>query len=209
MYIAKHFNQEEAQQILNLTKSFPFVTLISKDSAGDLSISHVPVVTEFVNGELVSIKGHFACRNPHVGHLTSNPQVTIVFGGPHAYITPNWYKSGRDVPTWNYCVVHVHGRLQLSSAFEEICTNLKELTLAFESGAGAWQFELPFDLVRPEDLTAAIVAFTVVPEKTEAKFKLSQNRPMADRLGVIEGLELRKDEMSLLLRKYMQDTVKL
>ena len=96
MYIAKHFNHEEAQQILNLTKSFPFVTLISKDSAGDLSISHVPVVTEFVNGELVSIKGHFACRNPHVGHLTSNPQVTIVFGGPHAYITPNWYKSGRE-----------------------------------------------------------------------------------------------------------------
>lgn len=208
MYIAKHFNPHEELQIFNLVKSFPFVTLISKDEAGQLSISHIPVVTEFENGKLKTIKGHFAQHNPQVGHLASNSHVTVIFGGPHTYVTPLWYKSGRDVPTWNYCVVHVQGLLQLNNSFEEICTNLKELTKVFESGPEAWQFELPSDLVRPEDLTAAIVAFSIAPEKIEAKFKLSQNRPMADRLGVIEGLGLRKDEMSLTLRKYMQDTIK-
>lgn len=208
MYIAKHFNPHEELQIFNLIKSFPFVTLISKDETGQLSISHVPVVTEFENGKLRAIKGHFAQSNPQVGHLASDSQVTVIFGGPYAYVTPVWYKSGRDVPTWNYCVVHVLGLLRLNNSFEDICTNLKELTKVFETGPGAWEFELPSDLVRPEDLTAAIVAFTIVPEEIEAKFKLSQNRPMADRLGVIEGLGLRKDEMSLSLRKYMQDTIK-
>ncbi len=69
MYIAKHFNPNEELQILNLIKSFPFVTLISKDDAGQLSISHIPVVTEFENGKLKTIKGHFAQRNPQVGDL--------------------------------------------------------------------------------------------------------------------------------------------
>ena len=137
MYIAKHFNPEEQLQIFTLIKNFPFVTLISKDEAGQLSISHVPVVTDFENGKLMAIKGHFAQRNPQVGHLASNPHVTVIFGGPHAYITPVWYKSGRDVPTWNYCVVHVHGQLQLNNSFEDIYANLKELTKVFESGAGA------------------------------------------------------------------------
>ena len=100
------------------------------------------------------------------------------------------------------------GQLQLKNSFEDICTNLKELTKVFESGPAAWEFELPTDLVRPADLTAAIVAFSIVPEKIDAKFKLSQNRPMSDRLGVIEGLSLRRDEMSLAVRKYMQDTIK-
>lgn len=207
MYIAKHFNPGEALQILNLIKSFPFVTLISKDTDGQLSISHVPVVTEFENGSLIAIKGHFAQRNPQVGHLAADSNVTVIFGGPHAYITPTWYTSGRDVPTWNYCVVHVYGQLQLDNSFEGICTNLKELTKVFEKGENAWQFELPQDLLKPADLSQAIVAFSVKPLRIEAKFKLSQNRPIADRLGVIEGLQSRNDEMSLLVRKYMQDTI--
>ena len=208
MDIAKQLNPHEELQIFNLIKSFPFVTLISKDEAGHLSISHIPVVTEFENGKLMAIKGHFARRNPQIGYLASDPNVTVIFGGPHAYITPVWYKSGRDVPTWNYCVVHVHGKLQLENSFEDICTNLKELTKVFESGPAAWEFELPSDLVRPDDLTAAIVAFSIIPEKIDAKFKLSQNRPLSDRHGVIEGLGLRKDEMSLSVRKYMQETIK-
>ena len=208
MYIARHFNPDEELQIQSLIKKFPFVTLISKDEAGQLSISHVPVVTEFINGKLIAISGHFARRNPQVEHLMADSNVTVIFGGPHAYISPNWYKSGRDVPTWNYCVVHVHGLLQFDSSFSGICKNLQELTQVFETGDGAWQFELPSDLLRPEDLTQAIVAFSVKPEKIEAKFKLSQNRPMADRLGVIDGLGLRTGEMSLAVKQYMQDTIK-
>lgn len=207
MYIAGHFAPREKQQILELVQSYPFVTAISKDSAGLLSISHIPVVTETEGDEIKSVKGHFSLRNPQVGHLKADPQVTLIFHGPHTYITPTWYQSGRDVPTWNYGVVHIHGKLELSSSFENICTNLQELTKVFEHGPDAWQFELPSDLASPEQLTSAIIAFTVRPEKIEAKFKLSQNRPMMDRLGVIDGLGLRNDEMSREIQTMMKSTL--
>lgn len=207
MYIAGHFAPSEKQQIIELVRSYPFVTAISKDSVGQLSISHIPVVTETEGAEIKSIKGHLSLRNPHVKHLQADSQITLIFHGPHTYITPTWYQSGRDVPTWNYGVVHIHGKLELSSSFDDICTNLKELTNAFEHGSNAWQYELPSDLILPEQLTSAIIAFTLRPEKIEAKFKLSQNRPMMDRLGVIDGLGLRNDEMSREIQTMMKSTL--
>ncbi len=207
MYIAKHFSPKEKNQIVELVKKFPFVTMISHDESGQVSISHIPVVTEVVDGEIKSIQGHFSLRNPQVAHLKNDPRVTILYHGPNSYITPNWYKSGRDVPTWNYCTVHVHGKLKISHSFEDICKNLKELTEVFEKGPGAWSFELPSDLDTPEKLAGAIASFIVNPLKIEAKFKLSQNRPMVDRVGIIEGLESRADDLSAEIKKMMNSTL--
>lgn len=206
MYVPNHFNPKEQNQILDLVKNYPFVTMISKDEAGNLSISHIPVVTEIVNNEIKSIKGHFSLKNTHVKHLQSDSKVTLIFNGPHTYITPTWYKSGRDVPTWNYCVAHIHGRLEFNSSFDEICSNLKALTKVFEYGPNAWSFELPADLKDTKHLTSAIIAFTVIPEKIEAKFKLSQNRPLIDRNGIIEGLAQRSDQLSNEVQKLMMDS---
>jgi transcriptional regulator len=204
MYKPSYTNPQEKQQIVDLVSDYPFVTIISKDFEGQLSISHIPVVTEFQNQELKSITGHFAIRNPQVEHLKKNSAVTLIFQGPHTYITPLWYKSGRDVPTWNYCVVHVHGELKIDTSFEAICTNLKALTKKFELGPNPWEFELPDDLDNPEALTSAIVAFTVVPKNIEAKFKLGQNRQLMDRQGVVEGLNSRADDMSKAVQRLMQ-----
>jgi transcriptional regulator len=204
MYKPIYTSPQEKQQIVDLISDYPFVTLISKDFEGPLSISHIPVVTEFQNQELKSISGHFAIRNPQVEHLKQNSAVTLIFQGPHTYITPLWYKSGRDVPTWNYCVVHVHGELKFDTSFEAICTNLKALTKKFELGPNAWEFELPDDLDNPEALTSAIVAFTVVPKNIEAKFKLGQNRQLIDRQGVVDGLNSRVDDMSKAIQKLMK-----
>ncbi len=207
MYKPAHFNPREKSQIVELITNYPFVTMISKDEAGSLSISHIPIVAEIENNEIKSIKGHFSLRNPHVRHLQADNNITLIFNGAHTYITPTWYQSGRDVPTWNYCVVHIHGKLEFNNSFDEICANLKDLTKAFEQGAGAWKFELPADLLDPKHLTSAIIAFTIIPEKIEAKFKLSQNRPLIDRNGVIEGLETRQDDMSRGIKKMMKENL--
>ena len=204
MYTPTHFSPKEQSQISELIKNYPFVTMISKDESGNLSISHIPVVSEIVNNEIKSIKGHFSLRNPQVKHLQADNKVTLIFNVPHTYITPTWYKSGQDVPTWNYCVVHIHGKIEFNNSFDDIYTNLKELTKAFEYGPKAWRFELPADLEDPKHLTAAIIAFTIIPEKIEAKFKLSQNRPLIDRNGVIEGLDSRQDDMSGEIKKLMK-----
>ena len=191
-------------QITNLMKAFPFATLVSKNHEGQPFFSHIPVFSEVVGNEVKVVRGHLALRNPHVGYLQRDSKVTLIFHGPHTYITPNWYRAGKDVPTWNYCVVHVHGQLILQSSFEEICTNLKELTAEFEKGVGAWEFDLPEDLVAPEDLTKAIVAFSIVPEKIEAKFKLGKNRSVEDQIGIVEGLTTRSDDMSRAILELMK-----
>ena len=95
------------------------------------------------------------------------------------------------------------GNENFRKQFEDICKNLKDLTLAFE-GKDGWQFELPSDLESPQTLTSAIVAFTVVPEKITSKFKLSQNRQAMDREGVVEGLAARTDDMSKAIRDLMK-----
>jgi transcriptional regulator len=40
-------------------------------------------------------------------------QVLVIFSGPHAYISPQWYQATEVVPTWNYIAVHAYGRLEL------------------------------------------------------------------------------------------------
>ncbi|MCC2677781.1 MAG: Negative transcriptional regulator [Pseudobdellovibrio sp.] len=209
MYIPEYAKSKDDAEVSDLIKRYPFVTLISVTEAGSPVISHVPVVSEFKDGKLTSVKGHLAIKNPHVEVLKHNKKVTVIFHGPHTYITPKWYKSGRDVPTWNYCVVHVTGELKLDSDFRSITKNLAELTKEFEAGdPQPWKFELPEDLKSPEHLTRAIVAFEIIPQSVNGKFKLAQGRPAADQQGVIDGLSTRQDEMSSEVSRLMQKNLR-
>ena len=60
-----------------------------------------------------SLIGHVSRANPH-WHADGAESVAI-FSGPHAYISPNFYatkaETGKVVPTWNYEVLNVYGRL--------------------------------------------------------------------------------------------------
>ncbi len=103
--------------------------------------------------------------------------------GPHAYISPSWYRTGPAVPTWNYAAVHVTGRLCPLADGEQVAAMLRAL--------GAHDADFDLDAL-PESYRAGMIAgiraFTLAPERVEAKWKTSQNRPQADRLGVIAAL---------------------
>jgi transcriptional regulator len=205
MYRPQYTQTENDKQIAELLKGYPFVTLASVSTDGEPFFSHVPVVTRFDGDKLTAIQGHIALRNPHVKLFESNNRVTVIFHGPHTYVSPTFYISGRDVPTWNYCVVHVKGEIKLDHGFESICKNLVDLTKVFEGQKpDAWRFELPADLKKPEQLTSAIIAFEIIPKSIEAKFKLAQSRPRADQEGVITGLTQRGDEMSAEIARLMK-----
>lgn len=196
MYIPDHSKTKNEAQILDLVKENSFVTLVSLDSEGFPYISHIPVSCVTQDNKLVSINGHFSSRNPHVQLLKKSPKITAIFHGPHTYITPNWYRSGRDVPTWNYAVVHVAGHLKFIEDEAGIAEILKELTVENETGPNPWIFELPDDLSAPGILSKAIIGFQITPEKIEGKFKLSLNRSQEDQLGITEGLQARGDDRS-------------
>ena len=112
--------------------------------------------------------------------------------GPHAYVSPGWYASkaehGRVVPTWNYTTVHLTGRLHVHDDVDWLRDMVTRLTERHESGR-----ERPWSVSdAPEKFVAgqlrAIVGIELVIQRVETKHKLSQNRPEADRRGVVEGL---------------------
>lgn len=201
MYIAPLFNNQNSKEIFDVIKEFSFATLISKDADDDIFVSHIPVLPSIDGDKLVYLTGHLAQRNPHVNFLRLKPEATIIFHGPHTYISPTWYRSGRDVPTWNYVVVHVKGKIEFADSHRELVQLLAQTSQKYEgNGPDAWKFELPADLKDESSLMSAIIGFQMKPTSIEAKFKLGQNRSAADRQGVSEGLSKRTDDMSLQMK---------
>lgn len=204
MYLPKHFSQAEEVRVRTLIQQNGFATILSFPKNERPFINHLPIIFSSTDGEEKILIGHIAKRNPQWTHFQENSDCTMIISGGHTYITPRWYKSGRDVPTWNYAVAHLHGKIELVEAFDEQVEILKQLTTHFEKQSSIpWEFELPDDLQDETSLTSSIISFRFHIEKIDAKFKLSQNRSKEDRDGVIEGLSERSDDMSKSVREMM------
>jgi transcriptional regulator len=205
MYLPKHFNAADEETVNKLIELNPFVTLLSYPKGSRPFINHLPIIFETsLDDKERFLIGHMARRSPQWTHFKENSVATIIVHGPHTYITPNWYRSGRDVPTWNYAVAHIDGSVELVEDFKSQVQVLKKLTSFFEGHKpGAWKFELPEDLQDEAALTSAIISFRFIINSVEAKFKLSQNRSAEDKTGVIQGLSERADDMSRSIREMM------
>jgi len=208
MYLPKHFSSVDGQQTRKLIQENGFATILSFPQNQPVFINHLPVIFSSQPGEEDILIGHMAKMNPQWKHFQANPQSTIIINGPHTYITPTWYKSN-DVPTWNYAVAHLHGKMELLEGFEDQVSILTQLTDFYEKpNANPWKFELPDDLKNEKLLISAIISFKFHIEKIDAKFKMSQNRSDVDRQGVIDGLATRTDEMSSLVRNMIVENEK-
>lgn len=204
MYMPKYFSSADLSSIKKVVSENSFATIISYPKDEIPFINHLPVILSQHPGQEMTLLGHMAKRNPQWQHFQANPLATVIIHGPNAYITPTWYKSGCDVPTWNYAVIHLQGRIELVEAYSEQIEILKQLTHHFEkNNPQPWEFELPDDLKDESALTSAIISFKFEVQNIEAKFKLSQNRSVEDRRGVIEGLSRREDDQSNAVREMM------
>ena len=187
MYTPKHFAETRIEALHGLIREYPFATLVTRAADG-LTANHLPF--ELV-GEV--LHGHVA-RGNELAQL-DGAEVLLVFQGPDGYISPNWYPSkhetGREVPTWNYAVVHVHGRLRVIDDAAWLRRLLETLTDHHEAGQPQpWKIsDAPDDHI--EKSLHAIVGLEVAIDRIEGKFKLSQNHPARNRAGVIAGLRER------------------
>ena len=202
MYQPRHFVETREHALYGLIDAHPFATLVANAAAG-VAVNHLPFVRQ---GDV--LRGHVASGNELAA--MDGAAVLAVFHGPQGYVSPNWYPSkhangGREVPTWNYAVAHVHGRLRVVRDAGWLRDLLDTLTDRFEASEPApWKVaDAPPDHV--EKLLGAIAGIEIAIERIEGKFKLSQNHAGANRAGVMGGLARRAQGNDLALAALMQE----
>lgn len=192
MYLPKHFERQDAQAMAQLLQLHPLAT-VAWQSADGLTAEHLPMMWERGAGDGArgTLRGHVARANP-VWREAADAEVLAVFQGPQAYITPSWYPSKAEtakvVPTWNYAVVHLHGRLRITEDAAWLRALVERLTDTHEAAhAHRWQVsDAPADYI--EQMLRAIVGIEIEVTQLQGKWKVSQNRSASDRAGVAAGL---------------------
>jgi transcriptional regulator len=185
LYQPPHFKVSDRGVALELMRRHPLASLITV-AAGEPAVSHVPLAVR-EEAERLVLLGHVARGNPQWQLWRDGDPVLALFHGPDAYVSPLAYEVREAVPTWNYAVVHAAGPITVrhdSDAKEGV---LKALIRTHDVPyLDRWD-ELALDW--REKMKQGIVAFDIVVERLDAKFKLSQNRNSADRAGVLNALQ--------------------
>ncbi len=205
VYLPPAFTEARPEVLIAHLERHDFALLVSSGPAG-LVASHIPFLVER-DGDALHLLGHLARPNPQVAELgrAGGGEVLTIFSGPHAYISPGWYANGPAVPTWNYADVHAYGTLRLIDDKEWLRMVLRRLSDRHEAGsAEPWRME---DL--PEAYMAGmirgIIGLDIAVSRLEGKFKLSQNRPAADRPGILAALEARGDDDAVAVARLMRE----
>ena len=187
MYNRPAFNETDPGRIVAMIEKNSFGTLVTHGPEGLLA-THVPFLVHR-DGDRLMLSAHLGAPNPQCALLDGGPALAI-FTGPHAYISPLWYRTQPAVPTWDYVAVHIHGRLEAVTDDAEVSRILRDLAV---------QDPEKFDLdALPEQfrkrMVAGIRAFRLPAERIEAQWKMSQNRSPADRVAVAAALRAQGDQ---------------
>ena len=202
MYVPSAFAIPDRAVLHDLIRTYSFA-VIAGVAGGAIQIAYAP--TLFLEAEPHGrLQFHLARANP-LSSIDDGAHLTLSFLGPHAYISPNWYKSTGQVPTWNYMAVEGAGRVRRLDG-DELRRQLQKLATQHESPiAAAEAWSLPrLDEARLTALLGAISGFEVQLTSLEGKLKLSQNKSREDIAGAIEGLEQRGDALSLAVAAAMK-----
>jgi transcriptional regulator len=203
VYLPPVFTEARPEVLREHIERHDFGLLVSQGPAG-LVASHMPFLVDEDAGKL-RLLGHLARANPQVCDLASSGEVLAIFSGPHAYISPSWYVSGPSVPTWNYAAVHAYGSIRLIDDAERLRNLLRLLSERQEArNSTHWRMaDLPESYI--EAMLKGIVGLEIAVSRLEGKYKLSQNRPAADRPGVVAELERRGDGDALRVARLMRE----
>lgn len=191
MYPPAPFAESRLDVLHDLIRMHPLGLLVSAGAQG-LIADPIPFLVYPGEGEFGTLRAHLARANPHGRALQGVDDCLIAFTGPQGYITPSWYAAkaehGKVVPTWNYAAVHAWGKPRVIDDAAWLLRFVGDLTQSQEQARAApWAVEdAPADFV--DDLLRAVVGVEIPIRRIEGKFKMSQNRPMPDRVGVVEGL---------------------
>jgi len=187
MYVPKHFAETDVAALHALVREHSFATLVSVLD-GEPFATHVPLLLDAERGAHGTLLGHVARGNPHAKAFDGTAPTLAIFLGPHAYVSPRWFASAPNVPSWNYMAVHAIGRARAVSDPATVRRILARSADLHEAGAEApWSIDaVPAEY--SERAAKGVIAFELEIERLEGKWKLSQNKPAADRAAVATGM---------------------
>lgn len=207
MYMPAHFDESRPDEVVRLLRDYPLGALVITGPDG-LDANHLPFEYEPEPGGLGCLRAHIARANPLWQQARDGDQVLVIFQGSQGYLSPNWYPSKhethRQVPTWNYQVVHMHGELLFHDDERYVRGVVARLTREHEQRTGEprpWRMT-DSDADYIDGMLKAIVGIEIRISRIVAKSKLSQNKELRDRRGAVDALQSHNEQLA----KAMRDT---
>jgi transcriptional regulator len=193
MYIPSHNAETRIQVLHSLMRAHPLATFVTLNGGG-LIASHIPMVLEpgETDAEFGTLRAHISRANPQWSDLSETTDALAIFAGPHHYISTAWYpgtyEDGKEVPTWNYAVVHAYGPLRVIQDPSWLLAHVSTLTDEHEAAMRKpWKVsDAPSDFIASQ--VKGVVGLEIPIRRLEGKWKVSQNRTQVEREGVIAGL---------------------
>lgn len=197
MYLPPHFAVTDPEALHQLILAHPLGALVTHGELG-LDANHLPFELDAGEGGQGVLRAHVARNNPLWQEVKDGDEVLVIFRAAEGYISPSWYPGKQvhhqQVPTWNYAVVHAHGRIRVRDDARFVRRLLATLTRTQEAAEPRpWKMaDAPRDYL--EAMVAAVVGIEIEIDRLVGKFKLSQNKEAADRQGAIAALLQRGQE---------------
>jgi transcriptional regulator len=194
MYVPAHFAERRPEELQRILREHPLGMLVTHGPDG-LDANHLPFEYDPAAGPHGTLIAHVARANPLWQRCPTGSRVLVVFRGAEGYISPSWYPSKheahRQVPTWNYEVVHAYGTLTVRDDERFVRGVVARLTRRHEAGEPQpWKMsDAPAEHI--DNLLQLIVGLEVAVTSLEGKAKLSQNKQARDRLHAAETLAAR------------------
>jgi len=205
MYIPEDFEVTDEDALYSVIDQSGLATLVSA-AEGVPAATLAPFVSSREGSGRRRVWGHLARANPQAQAVLEERRVLVVFRGPDAYVSPSWYADSPNVPTWNFVVVHAGGIARPVAPGDPRARWILERTVAkYESRLPQpWRLDEAPDSYVQQQLPH-VVAFELEVSTLRGQFKLSQNQPWENRLGVIQALEQRPDDGAREVAQLMAD----
>ncbi|MEH6807227.1 MAG: FMN-binding negative transcriptional regulator [Hyphomonas oceanitis] len=187
MHPARSFHETDIATLVARARAYSFA-LVCATQGGRVMAAHAPVLIDHEDGK-VALRFHLSANNAVTAALQSGSRALIVFTGPDAYISPDWYGMDDQVPTWNYLSVEAEGPVTLmdDAGATQVLDDLSHLHETPLAPKPEWTRH-KMTPGRFEAMLRGIRAFTLAPERFEGTTKLGQNKSAEPRAGVIAGL---------------------
>lgn len=191
MYIPPHFKIDDQDELIRFMRENMFATLVSNSVEGIIA-THLPILVGD-DSQPLKLIGHMALANPQWKSFADSREVLVIFQGPHAFISPSYYNTLQNVPTWNFTAVHAYG---IAKSFPDDSTKLNALANLFQHTEPNAQHQ--WDTANSDyrtRLLGGMIAFEIAVTRLQGKYKLSQNRARDEQERIATSLSRESDSV--------------